>query len=163
MKPQRGWINNRFQEAILNKIYRRKSFIILFSLLFTVLTCYSIASAGELTYSLHFGKPELRVITLYGENFTRVIMKGAVAIGEGTGKPEIQAAPVRLLLPQGSEVETLIDGNIEADYKTIQWKASLYSSGFYFYRLTARQGPGLSTAGGKVFTKRMTLVKERIK
>jgi hypothetical protein len=107
MKPQRGWINNCFREATLNKIYQRKAFIILSSLLFAVVFGYVVSAAGELTYSVHFGKPELRIITLYGENFTSVIMKGAVAIGEGEGKPEIQAAPVRLLLPQGSEVESI--------------------------------------------------------
>jgi hypothetical protein len=50
----------------------------------------------------------------------------------------------------GQTVETLIDGPIEAGYHTVRWNAFSYSSGIYFYKLTA---------GNEVFTKRMTLLK----
>ncbi|MBD3233382.1 MAG: T9SS type A sorting domain-containing protein [candidate division Zixibacteria bacterium] len=50
----------------------------------------------------------------------------------------------------GQKVATLIDGNREAGYHIANWDASNYSSGIYFYKLTA---------GNNVFTKRMTLVK----
>jgi hypothetical protein len=50
----------------------------------------------------------------------------------------------------GQKVATLADGRMDAGHHSINWDASSYSSGIYFYRLTA---------GNKVFTKRMTLLK----
>ncbi|GEM_PF-793678 len=50
----------------------------------------------------------------------------------------------------GQKVATLVNGNIEAGTHTVVWNAGDYSSGIYFYKLTA---------GNKVFTKRMTLLK----
>ncbi|MCP4634584.1 MAG: T9SS type A sorting domain-containing protein [candidate division Zixibacteria bacterium] len=50
----------------------------------------------------------------------------------------------------GQEVETLIDNQVEAGNHNINWDASTYSSGIYFYKLTTE---------GKTFTKRMTLLK----
>ncbi len=50
----------------------------------------------------------------------------------------------------GQKVATLVKGNIEAGSHTVIWDAGNYSSGIYFYKLTA---------GNKVFTKRMTLLK----
>ncbi|MCP4582881.1 MAG: T9SS type A sorting domain-containing protein [candidate division Zixibacteria bacterium] len=50
----------------------------------------------------------------------------------------------------GQEVETLIDERQSAGYKTVTWNAADYSSGIYFYKLSA---------GNKTFTKRMTLMK----
>ncbi|MEE8405339.1 MAG: T9SS type A sorting domain-containing protein [candidate division Zixibacteria bacterium] len=37
----------------------------------------------------------------------------------------------------GQEVETLVDGNLDAGNHTVTWEASSYSSGVYFYRLIA--------------------------
>jgi hypothetical protein len=37
----------------------------------------------------------------------------------------------------GQEVETLVDGNMDAGIHTVTWEASSYSSGVYFYRLIA--------------------------
>ncbi|MCP4634040.1 MAG: T9SS type A sorting domain-containing protein, partial [candidate division Zixibacteria bacterium] len=45
---------------------------------------------------------------------------------------------------------TLFSGRQTAGFKTIQWDASSYSSGVYFYKLSA---------GEQTFTKRMTLLK----
>jgi len=50
----------------------------------------------------------------------------------------------------GQKVATLVNGNVEAGTHTVFWDAGDYSSGIYFYKLTA---------GDKVFTKRMTLLK----
>ena len=50
----------------------------------------------------------------------------------------------------GQKVETLVDGYQEAGFKSISWDASQYSSGIYFYQLTA---------GDKQIVKRMVLVK----
>ncbi|MCP4631567.1 MAG: T9SS type A sorting domain-containing protein [candidate division Zixibacteria bacterium] len=50
----------------------------------------------------------------------------------------------------GQQVETLVDSYQTAGSKTINWDASTYSSGVYFYELSA---------GDKTFTKRMMLVK----
>ncbi|MBD3232653.1 MAG: T9SS type A sorting domain-containing protein [candidate division Zixibacteria bacterium] len=50
----------------------------------------------------------------------------------------------------GQRVTTLVNGNVEAGYHSINWDASQYSSGIYFYKLSV---------GDKVFTNRMTLLK----
>ncbi len=50
----------------------------------------------------------------------------------------------------GQEVETPVDGKIQAGESIITWDASTYSSGIYFYKLST---------DGKTFTKRMTLLK----
>ncbi|MCP4633375.1 MAG: T9SS type A sorting domain-containing protein, partial [candidate division Zixibacteria bacterium] len=50
----------------------------------------------------------------------------------------------------GQKVETLVSGPQTAGFKTVQWDAADYSSGVYFYKLSA---------GKQVFTKRMTLLK----
>jgi hypothetical protein len=50
----------------------------------------------------------------------------------------------------GQKVETLITGQMPAGRHNVQWDASGYSSGIYFCRLTA---------GDRIFTKRMTLIK----
>ena len=50
----------------------------------------------------------------------------------------------------GQKVATLVNGNVEAGSHTVIWDAGNYSSGIYFYKLTA---------GNKVFTKRMALLK----
>ncbi|PJA26423.1 MAG: hypothetical protein CO189_10825 [candidate division Zixibacteria bacterium CG_4_9_14_3_um_filter_46_8] len=50
----------------------------------------------------------------------------------------------------GQKVATLVDSDIEAGQHSISWDAANFSSGIYFYKLSA---------GDKVFTKRMTLLK----
>jgi hypothetical protein len=50
----------------------------------------------------------------------------------------------------GQRIKTLVDTRQEAGCKTVNWDASDYSSGIYFYKLTVN---------GKTFTKRMTLLK----
>ncbi len=50
----------------------------------------------------------------------------------------------------GQRVETLVSGLMETGNHRANWDASNYSSGIYFYKLTA---------GEKVFTRRMTLLK----
>jgi len=61
-------------------------------------------------------------------------------------------AEVRLELYNilGQKVTTLVNGRVEAGSHTVTWDASNYSSGIYFYKLTA---------DNNVFTKRMTLLK----
>ncbi len=51
---------------------------------------------------------------------------------------------------QGQKVETLVDEYMQTGQHSINWDASIYSSGVYFYKLTA---------GDKSFTKRLTLLK----
>jgi len=50
----------------------------------------------------------------------------------------------------GQRVAALVNGSVEAGRHDVAWDATIYSSGVYFYKLTA---------GDKVFTKRMTLLK----
>jgi hypothetical protein len=50
----------------------------------------------------------------------------------------------------GRKVTTLFSGLKKAGRHSVTWDAAGYSSGIYFYKLTA---------GDKVFTKRMTLLK----
>ncbi|MCP4634101.1 MAG: T9SS type A sorting domain-containing protein [candidate division Zixibacteria bacterium] len=50
----------------------------------------------------------------------------------------------------GQKVATLVNSRQQAGYKSVNWDATDYSSGVYFTKLTA---------GDKVFTKRLTLLK----
>ena len=50
----------------------------------------------------------------------------------------------------GKEVETLVSEKLEAGTYSVNWDASKYSSGVYFYRIQA---------GDFVDTKRMTFIK----
>jgi len=50
----------------------------------------------------------------------------------------------------GQKVATLINGQMDAGYHSVNWDASQYSSGVYFYKLAIAD---------RVFTKRMTLLK----
>jgi hypothetical protein len=50
----------------------------------------------------------------------------------------------------GQKVATLVDGWTDAGRHSVNWDASSYSSGIYFYKLTV---------GDKVFTRRMILLK----
>jgi hypothetical protein len=50
----------------------------------------------------------------------------------------------------GQKIATLVEGCIKAGNHSIQWEAAGYSSGIYFYKLTA---------GDRVITKRTTLLK----
>jgi hypothetical protein len=50
----------------------------------------------------------------------------------------------------GSEVVTLVDGVEEAGYKSVQWDATGFASGVYFYRLAA---------GTFVETKKLCVIK----
>ena len=51
---------------------------------------------------------------------------------------------------QGREVSTLIEGNMEAGYHTVQWNADSYSSGVYFVKMHA---------GNYISTQKLMLVK----
>jgi len=64
--------------------------------------------------------------------------------------PEAGMATLEVYNLVGQKLETLVDGFCGAGQHTITWNADTYSSGIYFYKLTA---------GDKVFTKRMTLLK----
>ncbi|MCP4633165.1 MAG: T9SS type A sorting domain-containing protein, partial [candidate division Zixibacteria bacterium] len=50
----------------------------------------------------------------------------------------------------GQNIETIINNSMEKGQHNINWDASTYSSGIYFYKLTTNN---------KTFTKRMTLLK----
>ena len=58
----------------------------------------------------------------------------------------------------GHEVETLVNGEKEPGTYTVQWNASAYASGIYFYTLQARQREG-GQAGSFAETKKMLLLK----
>ncbi|MCP4631293.1 MAG: T9SS type A sorting domain-containing protein [candidate division Zixibacteria bacterium] len=64
--------------------------------------------------------------------------------------PRPSKATVTVYNLLGQEVETLVDEQMLAGNHSVNWEASNYSSGNYFYKLTA---------GENVFTKRMTLLK----
>ena len=66
------------------------------------------------------------------------------------GIPKSGHVNLRIYNLLGQEVATIVDGQLVAGDHSVIWDASNYSSGIYFYRLTA---------GGKVITKRMTLLK----
>ena len=64
--------------------------------------------------------------------------------------PEASQVSVEVYNLLGQKVTTLVDGRAEAGQHSVTWDGANYSSGIYFYKLTA---------GGKTFTKRMTLLK----
>ncbi len=66
------------------------------------------------------------------------------------GLPEDSDVKLTVYNLMGQEVTILVDEHQEAGYKSVQWDASEYSSGIYFYKLQA---------GNNVFKKRMTLLK----
>ncbi|MBD3234347.1 MAG: T9SS type A sorting domain-containing protein [candidate division Zixibacteria bacterium] len=65
------------------------------------------AAAQEITFTKQFKEPQLATMKLMGETYTKVIMPGTFSIAEEVGSPLIQAAPLRLLLPMGTEVESI--------------------------------------------------------
>jgi hypothetical protein len=60
--------------------------------------------AADLEYSLTFEEPSIGLTDLYGESFAVVKMPGALGVGKLEGTPVVQIAPVKLLVPYGSEV-----------------------------------------------------------
>lgn len=64
--------------------------------------------------------------------------------------PEAGDVSLEVYNLMGQKVATLVNGRMNAGHHTVNWDASQYSSGIYFYKLTA---------GEKVFTRRMTLLK----
>lgn len=59
----------------------------------------------------------------------------------------------------GRKVADLVDTRQRAGEHEVRWDATDCASGVYFYKLTTRQGPGLSTADDRSFTRRMVLLK----
>ncbi|MCP4633729.1 MAG: T9SS type A sorting domain-containing protein [candidate division Zixibacteria bacterium] len=66
------------------------------------------------------------------------------------GLPESGKISIDVYNILGRKVETLVDEHQDAGYYSINWDASTYSSGIYFYKLTTNN---------KTLTKRMTLLK----
>jgi hypothetical protein len=64
--------------------------------------------------------------------------------------PEAGQVSLEVYNLMGQKVATLIDGNMPAGQHSVTWDASRFASGIYFYKLTA---------GDKIITKRMTLLK----
>jgi hypothetical protein len=64
--------------------------------------------------------------------------------------PRAGKASLKIYNVAGQLVESLVDGHMDAGRHTVNWDASRYSSGVYFYKL--------DTAGSAI-TKRMTLLK----
>ncbi len=57
----------------------------------------------------------------------------------------------------GREVAKLVNGELKAGVYSVNWNASSYASGIYFYKLEARQAG--SSTGSFVQTKKMVLIK----
>jgi len=64
--------------------------------------------------------------------------------------PQTALVRIEIYNLAGQKVETLVDGPVSTGHHQVAWDASTYSSGIYFYKLTASE---------KVFTRRMTLLK----
>jgi hypothetical protein len=70
-------------------------------------TSASFALASDrMTYRLEFTGPQLERVQLFGEVFTKLYMEGTMSGGD-FGAPVLPIAPVRLLLPQGTDVSTI--------------------------------------------------------
>ncbi|MBD3232470.1 MAG: T9SS type A sorting domain-containing protein, partial [candidate division Zixibacteria bacterium] len=64
--------------------------------------------------------------------------------------PEAGNVSLEVYNLMGQKIATLVNGYKEAGQHTVNWDASSYSSGVYFYKLDA---------GEKLLTRRMTLLK----
>ncbi|MBS3778388.1 MAG: hypothetical protein KGY50_03740, partial [Candidatus Thermoplasmatota archaeon] len=62
---------------------------------------------NSLEYTFSFTEPTCSQIRLYGQDFTRVSMKGTLLTGRKVGGPQIPAKPVSILLPQGTTYEDI--------------------------------------------------------
>ncbi|MFI5212281.1 MAG: T9SS type A sorting domain-containing protein, partial [Ignavibacteria bacterium] len=58
----------------------------------------------------------------------------------------------------GKEISVLVDENLQAGSYSVDWNASSYPSGVYFYRITAGDA-STSLSTGYIQTKKMVLVK----
>ncbi|GEM_PF-3119147 len=65
------------------------------------------SATNVVTHKLHFDQPKLANINILGNNFTKVIMPGTFTKSDGLGEPVMQVVPVRLLLPQGTDVDNI--------------------------------------------------------
>jgi hypothetical protein len=100
-----------------------------------------------------------------------IILPKEIILGENYPNPFNSQTSIEFILPEaarvelkvynilGQELETLADGFRSPGRHEVIWDATGFASGIYFYKLTARQGPGHSTAGDKAFTRRMVLLK----
>ena len=64
--------------------------------------------------------------------------------------PRKSGVSLRVYDASGRLVDVLLEGEVEAGYHSMRLNAESYVSGVYFYRLAA---------GGKVFTKKLIVVK----
>ncbi len=91
-----------------------------------------------------------------------VVLSTTPILGQNRPNPVEELTTINYSLPvdcdarltvhnlHGRVVATLMDGRQKAGYRRIQWDATGYPSGAYVYKLTA---------GDRVFTKRLTVVK----
>ncbi len=81
---------------------------------------WTLASAEQITVEYSFDRPQLQKIAIAGELYDRVIMTGAPNFGY-IGQPALPARGARILLPLGTEVESIeiVPGNkvvLSSDY-----------------------------------------------
>jgi hypothetical protein len=106
------------------------------------------------------------VLNFYPQDMRREDIQDALPISYSLSQsypnPFNSSATIKYAIPVAGDVELdifnlmgqrvvkLVDEYKQAGYQSVTWNAANYSSGIYFYRLSA---------GDKVFTKRMTLLK----
>jgi hypothetical protein len=71
---------------------------------------------------------------------------------------DLQFVTLKIYDMLGREVATLVHEKKEPGMHTVEWNASLFASGIYFYQLRAHQKDG-GQAGNFVSIKKMTLIK----
>ncbi|MCP4632630.1 MAG: T9SS type A sorting domain-containing protein [candidate division Zixibacteria bacterium] len=119
----------------------------------------------EFIFNYEFGRPGTNIVYdpgEWGERDNETVLPASTRLNQNYPNPFnatttisfdiVQAGNVNLSIYNlsGQKVETLTDNKMEAGQHNITWDASVYSSGIYFYKLTS---------DGKMFTKRMTLLK----
>ncbi|MCP3681840.1 MAG: T9SS type A sorting domain-containing protein [bacterium] len=118
----------------------------------------------EFRFAYEFGRPGTEISFGPGEwgEFKREIIPITSALVQNYPNPfnattnisfdlvEDGNASLQIYNLTGQLVETLVDGHMLEGHYNINWDASLYSSGIYFYKLIT---------GDKTFAKRMTLLK----
>ncbi|MFQ6103176.1 MAG: FG-GAP-like repeat-containing protein [Candidatus Glassbacteria bacterium] len=64
-------------------------------------------ASNQLIYRMEFQEPRLERVQVFGETFTKLYMQKTMSIGERIGEPVVQIVPLRLLLPQGTQVSSI--------------------------------------------------------
>ena len=97
---------------------------------FEIIDVIAGSAQSEIEYSISITPKEFGLSQAYPNPFNPVTNINFAV-------PENQDIILQVYNLQGQTIETLVNGNMEAGYHTLQWNADNYSSGIYFVRMIA--------------------------